>query len=339
MGLMRAAEVREPGGKFELVERPIPDPPEGSVRVRVEACGICHSDALVVEGNWPNLDYPRIPGHEVAGVIDALGPKVEGWNEGDRVGIGWHGSHCGHCDSCRRGDFFACRNGVAVTGASYDGGYADYMIAPSKALARIPEGLSPIEAGPLMCAGLTTFNALRHCGARPGDRVAILGIGGLGHLGVQYANKMGFETIAIARGTEKAGYAMSLGAHHYIDSRAENPSQALSDLGGAHAIIATVTDGPAMGATVGGLAPHGKLMILGAGGPFEVDPVTLLMGKRSVMGWYSGTSIDSQDTLAFSDLQGVRSSNEVYPLLRVQEAYDRMMSGEARFRVVLATGL
>jgi alcohol dehydrogenase/propanol-preferring alcohol dehydrogenase len=336
---MRAVQVSRPGGPLELVERPVPDPGPGSVRIKVQACGICHSDVLTKEGHWPGIAFPRVPGHEVVGVIDAVGKDVPArWQAGQRVGVGWHAWHCGSCDPCRRGDFFACQTGVKVTGISFDGGYADYMVAPATALALVPADLPAPDAAPLMCAGVTTFNALRNSGARPGDLVAVLGVGGLGHLGVQYAARMGFRTVAIARGADKEPLARQLGASHYIDSRAADPAAELAKLGGARVVIATVTDGPAMSATVGGLAPHGRLMVLGAAGPMEVSPLLLIMGRRSVEGWYSGTSIDSQDTLAFSVQSGVRSLNEAYPLERAAEAYDRMMSGKARFRVVLTTG-
>ena len=336
---MRAVQVSRPGGPLELVERPVPDPGPGSVRIKVQACGICHSDAMTKEGHWPGIAYPRVPGHEVVGVIDAVGKDVPvRWQAGQRVGVGWHAWHCGSCDTCRRGDFFACQTGAQVTGISFDGGYADYMIAPATALALVPTDLPAAEAAPLMCAGVTTFNALRNSGARPGDLVAVLGVGGLGHLGVQYAAKMGFRTVAIARGQDKEPLARQLGATHYIDSQTADPAAELAKLGGAKVVLATVTHGPAMSATVGGLAPHGRLMVLGAAGPMEVSPLLLIMGRRAVEGWYSGTSIDSQDTLAFSVQAGVRSMNEEYLLERASEAYDRMMSGKARFRVVLTTG-
>jgi D-arabinose 1-dehydrogenase-like Zn-dependent alcohol dehydrogenase len=336
---MRAVQVSRPGGPLELVERPVPDPGPGSVRIQVQACGICHSDAMTKEGLWPGITFPRVPGHEVVGVIDAVGKDVSvRWQVGQRVGVGWHAWHCGSCDVCRRGDFFACQIGAQVTGISFDGGYADYMIAPATALALVPTDLPAADAAPLMCAGVTTFNALRNSGARPGDLVAVLGVGGLGHLGVQYAAKMGFRTVAIARGQDKEPLARQLGATHYIDSQTADPGAELAKLGGAKVVLATVTHGPAMSATVSGLAPHGRLMVLGAAGPMEVSPLLLIMGRRAVEGWYSGTSIDSQDTLAFSIQCGVRSMNEAYPLERAAEAYDRMTSGKARFRVVLTTG-
>ena len=338
MAKMRVVQVPSAGGALELVERDVPEPGPGQVRVKVQACGICHSDSLVKEGLFPGLQYPRVPGHEVAGVVDAVGPGVTSWATGQRVGVGWHGGNCGYCDACRRGDFFACQVALQVTGISFDGGYGDYMIAPAIALALIPDGLSPVEAAPLMCAGITTYNALRNSGARPGDAVAILGIGGLGHLGVQYAAKMGYKTIAIARGGDKEPLARKLGAQHYIDSQAQDPAAALAKLGGAKAILATVTNGKAMGAVVGGLGVKGKLMVIGAADNFEVSPLALLTKCQSIEGWYSGTAIDSQDTLAFSVLTDVRSLNEVYPLERATEAYERMMSGKAQFRVVLTTG-
>jgi D-arabinose 1-dehydrogenase-like Zn-dependent alcohol dehydrogenase len=338
MAKMRSVQVSRPKGDFELVEREIPEPAAGSVRVKVQACGICHSDSLTKEGLFPGIAFPRVPGHEIAGVIDAIGAGVRGWAVGQRVGIGWHGGHCGYCDSCRRGDFVTCRNERLVPGISYDGGYSEYMVAPAVALASIPDDLSAVEAGPLMCAGITTFNSLRNSGARSGDLVAVLGIGGLGHLGVQFAAKMGFETVAIARGADKGALAKTLGARHYIDSQAQNPAEELMKLGGASIILATATSGKAFTAVLGGLAIGGKMIILGAADPMEVSPLPLMGGRRSIAGWPSGSSIDSQDTMRFSALTGVRSMNEVYPLERAAEAYDRMMSGHARFRVVLTTG-
>ena len=332
---MRAVQIPQPKGGFELVERDIPEPRAGWVRVKVEACGICHSDSLLKDGLWPGVQYPRVPGHEVIGTIDAIGRDVPEWKEGQRVGIGWHASHCGHCDPCRRGEFFACQVELLTTGFSFDGGYAEYMVAPAKALASVPDDLSSVDGAPLMCAGLTTFNALRNSGARAGDVVGVLGIGGLGHLGVQFASKMGFKAVAIARGKDKAPLATQLGAVHYIDSRSTDPAAELNKLGGARAIIATVTNGDAMAAVLGGLGPNGVLIVIGAAGPIPVDPILLIGGKRAVKGWYSGTSIDSQDTLKFSVAAGVHSMNEVFPLEKAAEAYDRMMSGQARFRIVL----
>jgi len=337
MATMRVAQVSRPRGPLEIVERPIPVPGAGWVRVKVEACGICHSDSLTKEGLFPGLQYPRVPGHEVAGVIDVVGPGVPGWQSGQRVGVGWNGGYCGYCDPCRRGSFFACVRGQ-TTGVTYDGGYGEYLIAPASALALMPADLPPADAAPLMCAGLTTFNALRNSGARPGDVVAVLGLGGLGHLGVQYSAKMGFHTIGIARGKDKEPLARQLGAAVYIDSQAQDPAAELLKLGGAKVILATATSGEAMSAVQGGLSVNGTLLTVGAADSMQVSPLSLLMGCRSVKGWYSGTSIDSQDTLAFSQRIGVRSMNEIYPLERVSEAYDRMMSGKARFRVVLTIG-
>jgi D-arabinose 1-dehydrogenase-like Zn-dependent alcohol dehydrogenase len=336
MSKMRAAQISRPNGPFEIVEREIPDPGAGWVRIKVQACGICHSDSLVKEGVLPGLQYPRVPGHEVIGLIDAVGPGVLGWAAGNRVGVGWNGGYCGRCNPCRHGDFFACELGQ-VTGITFDGGYADYMIAPSSALALVPDELSAVEGAPLMCAGITTFNALRNSGARPGDLIAVLGLGGLGHLGVQFAAKMGFQTVAIARGKDKESLARKLGARHYIDSQSQDPSAELAKLGGAKAILATVTNGDAMSAVQGGLGVNGTLMIIGAPQSMSISPALLLGGRRSIKGWYSGTAIDSQETLAFSTANGVQSMNEVFPLDRVAEAYDRMMSGKARFRVVLTT--
>ena len=331
---MRAVQVSRPSGPFETVERPIPEPGEGSVRIRVEACGVCHSDALVKEGRFPGLEYPRVPGHEIAGVIDAVGPGVVGWQAGERVGVGWNGGYCGHCDPCRRGHFFACVTG-RVTGITSDGGYAEYMIAHASAVARMPAGLPPVDAAPLMCAGLTTFNALRNSGARPGDVVAVQGVGGLGHLAIQYAARMGFHTVGIARGRDKEPFARKLGASVYIDSQVQDPAAELAALGGARVILATVTSCEAMSAVQGGLAVHGTLLVVGAPASMQVSPHLLIAGRRSIQGWYSGTSIDTQDTLIFSARNGVRSMNETFPLERASEAYDRMMSGAARFRVVL----
>ena len=337
MKTMRAVQVSRPNGPLEMVERPLPEPGAGALRIRVEACGICHSDSLVVEGAYPGIRYPRVPGHEVAGVVDALGPGVAGWQPGQKVGVGWNGGYCGQCDPCRRGEFFACVT-APITGITYDGGYAEYVVAPTSAVARMPAELPPGEAAPLMCAGLTTFNALRNSGARPGDVVAVLGLGGLGHLGVQYAAKMGFHTVGIARGREKEPLARQLGASAYIDSQAEDPAAELLALGGARVILATATSGEAMSAVQGGLGVNGTLLVVGAAPSLQVSPMLLIMGSRSVKGWYSGTSIDTQDTLAFSARSGVRPMNETFPLERAAEAYERMMSGKARFRVVLTVG-
>jgi D-arabinose 1-dehydrogenase-like Zn-dependent alcohol dehydrogenase len=337
MPTMRVVQVSRPNGPFEIVERPIPEPGAGSVRVKVRACGICHSDSVTREGLFPGIQYPRVPGHEVAGVIDAIGPGVAGWEPGQRVGVGWNGGYCGYCDHCRRGEFFACVRGQA-TGVTYDGGYGEYMIAPASAVALLPADLPPVEAAPLMCAGVTTFNALRNSGARPDDVVAVLGLGGLGHLGVQYAAKMGFHTVGIARGKDKEPLARRLGASVYIDSQAQDPAAELLKLGGAKVILATATSGEAMSAVQGGVAVNGTLLMVGAAESLQVSPIALLMGCRSVKGWYSGTSIDSQDTLAFSLRTGVRAMTEIFPLERAAEAYEHMMSGKARFRAVLTTG-
>lgn len=335
MPKMRAVLVARPNAPFELVERDIPEPGPGSVRIRVQACGICHSDTLTKEGTFPLVQYPRVPGHEVVGVVDSVGTGVAGWSPGQRAGVGWNGGYCGHCDPCRRGEFFACQTFTAITGITYDGGYADYMVARAEALARVPGELTPTDAAPLMCAGVTTFNCLRNSGARPGELVAVLGLGGLGHLGVQYAARAGFRTVAMARGKDKEPLARELGAWHYIDTQAQDPAAELRKLGGAKVILATATSGDAMAAVVGGLSAAGTLMVIGAAPSLTVSPGQLIGGSLSVKGWYSGTSIDSQDTLAFSVLAGVRSRNEIFPLERVAEAYERMLSGRARFRVVL----
>jgi len=335
MSKMRAIQVSKPNGPFELVEREIPKPSPGTVRIKVQACGICHSDSIVKEGLFPNIPYPRIPGHEIAGLIDAIGDGVTDWSVGQRVGVGWYGGHCNSCEACRRGEFILCSNGK-IAGISYDGGYADYMIAPKEALALIPEELSATEAAPLLCAGITTFNALRHSGARAGDTVAVLGIGGLGHLGVQFCAKMGFNTVAIARGKEKEPLAKKLGANHYIDSQKEDSAKELQKFGGAKVILSTVTNNDAVSAVLGGLGINGQLIIVGV--PFEpikISVLPLISGNRSIKGWASGTSIDSQDTMNFSALAGVRSMNQTFPLEKAEEAYQLMMSGKARFRVVL----
>jgi D-arabinose 1-dehydrogenase-like Zn-dependent alcohol dehydrogenase len=306
--------------------------------VKVQASGICHSDSMTKDGVWPGIQYPRVPGHEVAGIVDAVGAGVADLQKGARVGLGWHGGHCGQCASCRRGDFVTCRF-AQIPGITFDGGHADYVVAPAVALARIPDGLSAADAGPLMCAGITTFNSLRHAGAQSGDLVAVLGIGGLGHLGVQFAARMGYETVAIARGKDKEPLARKLGAHHYIDSAAQDPAKELLALGGAKVVLATATSGQAMTAALGGLAIDGTFVVLGAAHePIQVPPLLLISGRRRVMGWPSGTSADSQDTLAFAARNGVRPMNELFPLERTAEAFDRMMSGQARFRVVVTTG-
>jgi D-arabinose 1-dehydrogenase-like Zn-dependent alcohol dehydrogenase len=335
MTTMRAVQVSRPGGPFELVERPVPSPGPGTVLIKVQACGICHSDAAIKEGHLP-VTFPRVPGHEAAGIVEALGAGVTNWAVGQRVGVGWNGGYCGVCPPCRRGDLFACRTGQ-VTGWTYDGGYADYMVAPASAVASIPDELTPVEAAPLMCAGITTFNALRNAGARAGDLVAILGLGGLGHLGVQFATKMGFRTVAIARGPEKAELAKKLGAWRYLDSKASDTAAELRKLGGAKVVLATVTEGTAVSALQAGVGVNGALIVL-AGIPSMTISSLPMFGRQSIRGWYSGTSIDSEDTMAFSAMTGVRSMNEVFPLEGVDAAYERMLSGGARFRVVLTTG-
>lgn len=335
---MRAIQVSCPKGPLELVEREIPQPGPGEVRIRVQACGICHSDAFTKDGTWPGLQYPRVPGHEVAGVVDAIGERVTSLQPGQRAGVGWHGGHCFRCERCRRGDFNTCVN-ARFPGISYDGGYADFVVVPEEAVVRIPDGMTALDAGPLMCAGITTFNALRNSGARPGDLVAVLGIGGLGHLGIQFARKMGFRTIAIARGQGKQALAHELGAHHYIDSEATDVATELNRLGGARVVLATATSATAVSAALGGLGVNGKLVTVGvAADPLQVHPVPLILGRRSVQGWPAGHPTDTEDTLSFSLLSGVRSLNEIYPLERAAEAYERMTSGKARFRVVLSTG-
>jgi alcohol dehydrogenase/propanol-preferring alcohol dehydrogenase len=337
--MMRVAQISRANGPLELVERAVPEPGPNRVRVAIDACGVCHSDALVKTAALPGMVFPRVPGHEVIGRIDAVGPGVERWAIGERVGVGWHGGYCGQCDPCRRGKFFACVTGPPITGISHDGGYGEYMIAPVTSLARVPDGLSTIDAAPLLCAGVTTFNALRNSGARSGDLVAVHGIGGLGHLGVQFASKMGFHTVAVARGADKTSLALSLGADRYIDSTVEDPAKALAAMGGARVVLATVTDAEAMSAMIGALGVEGSLLVVGAPpAPLAVSATPLIFGCRNVGGWYSGVSIDSEDTLAFCARTGVRSMNEVMPLAEAEAAFERMMSGKARFRVVLAVG-
>jgi D-arabinose 1-dehydrogenase-like Zn-dependent alcohol dehydrogenase len=338
MPKMRAVQVSRPNGPFEIVEREIPQTGPGSVRIKVQACGVCHSDSLTKEGTFPGIQYPRVPGHEVIGLVDAVGANVHRLAPGQRVGIGWNGGYCGYCDACRRGDFFACETATLITGITSDGGYADYMIADTSAVALVPEGLSPVEGAPLMCAGITTYNCLRNSGARSGDVVAVLGLGGLGHLGVQFAAKMGFLTVAIARGADEESLARKLGAQHYVNNQAQDAAAELRKLGGAKVILATAPSAEAMSAVMVGLAVNGTLMVIGVGGLIPASPMQLIGGRQSIKGWYSGTSIDSQDTLSFSVLSGVRSMNEVLPLERAAEAYERMMSGKARFRMVLTTG-
>ena len=338
MPKMRAVQVSKPGGLFEMVEREIPEPGPRQIRVKVQACGVCHSDSLTKEGHWPGIAYPRVPGHEIAGVIDAVGSEVPHWKPGQRVGIGWLGSYCGYCESCRRGSFVTCAN-QRITGITMDGGYQDYVLAPFEALASIPDEISPVEAGPLMCAGITTFNSLRNSGVRGGDTVAILGIGGLGHLAVQFASKMGLRTIAIARGKDKEAFAKQLGAHHYIDSTGGDPAADLQKLGGAKIILATATSAQAMAASIGGLSPDGRLVVLGADfSPMQLITAGLISGRTGIYGWPSGSSIDSEDTMKFSAMTGVRPMTETFPLEKAQEAYDRMMSNKARFRVVITMG-
>ncbi|MGA2851291.1 MAG: alcohol dehydrogenase [Terracidiphilus sp.] len=333
----RAMQVPAAGGAFELVQKEFPEPGPGHVRIRVQACGVCHSDSITKFGIFP-IQYPRVPGHEVAGVVDAVGADVPLFKVGQRVGLGWHGGHCNYCTPCRRGDFVLCEN-QQISGISFDGGYADYVIAPANALALIPDELSDVDAGPLLCAGVTTYNSLRHSGAKPGDTVAILGIGGLGHLGVQYAAKSGYRTVAIARGADKAPLAKDLGAHIYIDSTTHDFAAELQKLGGASVILSTLTDAGTLAQAVNGLGPNGKLVIVGVPEkPIDVNVLPLIMGNRSIAGWASGTGMDSEDTLNFSALVDVKPMTETYPLPQAEEAFGRMMSGKARFRVVLTTG-
>jgi len=332
---MKVVQVPAAGADFQIVEREIPEPASGHVRIKVQACGICHSDELTKEGYWPGISYPRVPGHEVAGVIDALGAGVSAWRAGQRVGVGWHGWHDNTCPECRRGDFINCRN-QKVAGISFDGGYQEYMIAPVEGLAAIPESLNAAEAAPLLCAGITTYNALRHSGARPGDLVAVLGVGGLGHLGIQFASKFGYKVAAIGRGSEDAALAKKLGASFYVDSKAERASEALQRQGGAQVILATAPSAKAMSEVIDGLGTNGKLMVVGAAPqPIEVTPLQLIRGNRTIQGWASGVPADSEDTLKFCEISGVRPMIETYPLEKAAEAYARMMSGKAEFRVVL----
>ena len=332
---MKVAQITKPGAGFQIVERSVPEPSEGQVRIKVQTCGICHSDELTVEGSWPGIQYPRVPGHEVAGIIDEVGDGVSAWRKGQRVGVGWHGGQDNTCRECRRGDFRNCRN-VKIPGISYDGGYQQYMLAPVEALASIPKSLSDAEAAPLLCAGITTYNALRHSGALPGDLVAVQGIGGLGHLGIQFANKFGYNIVAIGRGPENAMLAKKLGANLYIDSYAANAAAELQKLGGARVIMATAPNSKAMSELIDGLGPNGKLMVIGATfDPIEVTPTQLILGSRSIQGWAAGTPADSEDTLHFAELTGVRPMIETYPLEKAAEAYARMLSGKAEFRVVL----
>ena len=332
---MKVAQISKPHGEFEIVEREIPTPEAGQVRIKVQACGICHSDVLTKEGFFPWIKYPRVPGHEVAGIVDEVGAGVTSWKVGQRVGVGWHGGQDNTCPSCGKGDFRNCRN-LEIPGISYDGGYQEYMLAPIEALAAIPESLSDVETAPLMCAGITTYNALRHSGAMPGDLVAVQGIGGLGHLGVQFASKFGYRVAAIGRGAENAALAKQLGANLYIDSQATKAAEELQKLGGARVILATAPNSKAMSELIDGLGPNGELMVIGASAdPIEVTPMQLIFGSKTIQGWAAGTPADSEDTLRFAKLSGVRPMIETYPLEKAAEAYDRMMSGKARFRVVL----
>jgi D-arabinose 1-dehydrogenase-like Zn-dependent alcohol dehydrogenase len=332
---MKAAQISKPGGDFEIVEREIPKPGAGEVRIKVQACGVCHSDLFTKEGVWPGIQYPRVPGHEVAGVIDELGERVSGWAVEQRAGVGWHGGHDGTCLSCRRGDFGNCKN-MKIAGISYDGGYQQYMLAPVEALTAIPESLSDVEAAPLLCAGITTYNSLRHSGAMPGDLVAVLGIGGLGHLGIQFANKFGYKVAAIGRGPENAALAKKLGATLYIDSKATKAADELQKLGGAKVILGTAPSSKAMSELIDGLGPNGKLLAVGADlEPLQVSTAQLINGSRAIQGWASGTPADAEDTLRFAELTGVRPMIETYPLEKAAEAYARMLSGKAQFRVVL----
>jgi D-arabinose 1-dehydrogenase-like Zn-dependent alcohol dehydrogenase len=332
---MKVAQVPVAGADFQIVEREIPKPETGHVRIKVQACGVCHSDVLTKDGAWPGIQYPRVPGHEVVGIVDEVGAGVSEWTPGQRVGVGWHGGHDGTCTACRRGDFGNCRN-MKIAGISYDGGYQEYMVAPVSALAAIPEGLNDAEAAPLLCAGVTTFNALRHSGAFPGDLVAVQGIGGLGHLGIQFANKFGYKVAAIGRGSENAALAKKLGASVYIDSKATNAAEELQKLGGAKVILATAPSSKAMSELIDGLGSNGKLMVVGATfDPIEVTPFQLIGWSRTIQGWASGTPTDSEDTVNFAELSGVRAMIETYPLEKAAEAYARMLSGDAQFRVVL----
>ncbi|NBC25543.1 MAG: alcohol dehydrogenase catalytic domain-containing protein [Bacteroidetes bacterium] len=332
---MKAAQIKEPGSDFEIVDIPTPEPQENEVLIKVEACGICHSDAMVKDGLFPGIEYPRVPGHEVVGKVERVGSNVTKWKSGQRVGVGWHGGHCFTCDPCRKGDFINCENGQ-VAGISYDGGYAEYMTAPQEAVAAVPDDLSSEEAAPLLCAGITTFNSLKHTGAQAGDLVAVQGIGGLGHLALQYAAKMGFETVAISTSDDKEQLAKDLGAHHFINAKKQNAVEELQKLGGARVIVATAPNTDIIGEIAGGLGLEGNLLVLAATGEtFEVSPFTLIMGRKQVSGWPSGTAKDSEDTLNFSSMTGTKPMIETYPLDKVNEAYDRMINNEARFRVVL----
>jgi D-arabinose 1-dehydrogenase-like Zn-dependent alcohol dehydrogenase len=338
MPKMKAVQVSKPGGDFELIEREIPEPGARQVRIRVQACGICHSDVITKEGLFPGISYPRVPGHEVAGVIDAVGTDVKDWKKGERVGVGWHGGQDGTCPACRKGDFLNCQNAM-VCGISYDGGYQEFMVAPVEALARMPESLDAAEAAPLMCAGVTTFNALRHSGAVPSDLVAVQGIGGLGHLGIQFAKKCGYRVAAVGRRPENAALAKQLGADVYIDSASTDAATELQKLGGARVILATAPSGKAMSSLAGGLGANGTLVIIGASAdPIEVSPLQLILGRKRIQGWPGGMPTDSEDTLRFAEMTGVRPMIEKLPLVKAPEAYARMIDGKARFRMVLVVG-
>ena len=335
MAQMTAVQISRPGAPFEVVKREVPEPGPNQVRIKVDACGVCHSDVFVKEGHWPGLQYPRVTGHEVAGVIDEVGSGVTTWKKGQRVGVGWHGRHCGQCVPCRRGDFIACQN-LRITGFSDDGGYAQYMIASSDALALIPDSLMPIMAAPILCAGITTFNSLRHSGAVAGDLVAVHGLGGLGHLGVQFASKMGYRTVAIGRGKDKEPLAVKLGASLYLDADAVNVAKELASLGGASVILATAPNSKAMSDLIDGLGVGGKLIVVGAAAdPISVTPIQLIGQRRSIQGWPSGSARGSEETLNFCAITGIRPMVETFPLEQAAAAYDRMLSGKARFRVVL----
>jgi alcohol dehydrogenase, propanol-preferring len=334
MATMRAVQVSKAGGAFEVVEREVPEPGAGQIRVKVEACGVCHSDALVKFGAFPGLTLPRIPGHEIAGRVDALGAGVTAWKEGDRVGVGWHGGHCFQCVACRKGLFINCERSK-ITGISHDGGYAEYAVVPAESAARIPDELSATEAGPLLCAGVTTYNSLRNSGARPGDTVAVQGIGGLGHLGLQYAARMGFRTVALSRGADKEALARELGAHVYIDTQVVSAAEGLKKIGGADLVLATAPNAEAIASVVDGLKARGKLLLVAAPHePFSVSALTLLSGK-SVSGWPSGSAIDSEEAMAFSALTGVRPRTETFPFERGEEAFAKVMENKIRFRGVL----
>ncbi len=336
--MARYVQVAKGGAPLEVVTRDVPEPKAKEVRIRVQACGVCHSDSVTVQGLFPSITYPRVPGHEVVGTVDAVGENVPQWKVGQRVGVGWYGGHCGRCEPCRRGDLVACQNAL-IPGITYDGGYADYIVVPDDAVAAVPDSFKSAEAAPLLCAGITTFNSLRNTGAKPPDMVAILGLGGLGHLGVQFAAKMGFNTVAIGRGADKAKFAHDLGARQYIDSTSVNVAEALQKLGGARVILATVPDNDAMSAAIGGLGYAGELVLLGVSmTPLQVTTLPLILQRQSIHGWPSGTSIESEDTLKFSELTGVLPIIEKYPLEKAADAYARMMSGKARFRVVVETG-